>query len=303
MDNIFFLLSDHTFRIVSLGCSVLGICCGVLGSFAFLRKQSLLGDAVAHASLPGVCLAYLFTNTKNTEILLLGALITGIICIWLIQVIETYTKIKFDSILALILSVFFGFGLVLLSYLNKLPGANKAGLNKFIFGQASTLLIRDVKIISGISVVLLLLVILFWKEFKITSFDPDFAKILGFPSKELGTFISLLIVICIIIGIQTVGVILVSSMLIAPAAAARQWTQKLSVMVVLSGIFGGISSMSGTIISSSFEKLPTGPVIAVTASLIVIFSILFSPVRGVFFNIILNKKKKTYIKRYKGGQL
>ena len=184
MNMLNLLITDHTFRTVALGCSLLGMVSGILGCFAVLRKQSLLGDAVSHASLPGVCLAFLFTNVKNTEVLLLGALITGIVCIGLIQLIQNYTKIKFDSALALILSVFFGLGLVLLSYLNKLPGANKSGLNKFIFGQASTFIKRDVNIILITGIVLLIIIILFWKEFKIVSFDSDFAKTLGFPSKK-----------------------------------------------------------------------------------------------------------------------
>ena len=185
MNILNLLVTDHTFRTVALGCSLLGMVSGILGCFAVLRKQSLLGDAVSHASLPGVCLAFLFTNVKNTEVLLLGALISGIICIGLIQLIQNYTKIKFDSALALILSVFFGLGLVLLSYMNKLPGANKSGLNKFIFGQASTFIKRDVDIIFITGIILLIIIILFWKEFKIVSFDSDFAKTLGFPSKKI----------------------------------------------------------------------------------------------------------------------
>ena len=185
MNILTLLITDHTFRTVALGCLLLGMVSGILGCFAVLRKQSLLGDAVSHASLPGVCLAFLLTNVKNTEVLLLGALITGIVCIGLIQLIQNYTKIKFDSALALILSVFFGLGLVLLSYLNKLPGANKSGLNKFIFGQASTFIKRDVNIILITGIFLLIIIILFWKEFKIVSFDSDFAKTLGFPSKKI----------------------------------------------------------------------------------------------------------------------
>lgn len=207
MNILNLLVTDHTFRTVALGCSLLGMVSGILGCFAVLRKQSLLGDAVSHASLPGVCLAFLLTNVKNTEVLLLGALISGIICIGLIQLIQNYTKIKFDSALALILSVFFGLGLVLLSYMNKLPGANKSGLNKFIFGQASTFIKRDVDIIFITGIILLIIIILFWKEFKIVSFDSDFAKTLGFPSKKIEILISVLIVTTVIIGIQAAGVL------------------------------------------------------------------------------------------------
>ena len=278
----------HTFRTVALGCSLLGMVSGILGCFAVLRKQSLLGDAVSHASLPGVCLAFLFTNVKETEVLLFGALVTGVICIGLIQLIQNYTKIKFDSALALILSVFFGLGLVLLSYMNKLPGSNKSGLNKFIFGQASTFIERDVNVIFIAGIVLLAIIMLFWKEFKLVSFDSDFAKTLGFPSKKIEILISVLIVATVIIGIQAAGVILISAMLISPAVAARQWTDKLSVMVVLSAIFGGISGFFGTLISISQENLPTGPIIVVIISLIVLFSILFSNKRGIIFKIIRN---------------
>lgn len=283
---------DHTFRTVALGCSLLGMVSGILGCFAVLRKQSLLGDAVSHASLPGVCLAFLFTNVKETEVLLFGALVTGVICIGLIQLIQNYTKIKFDSALALILSVFFGLGLVLLSYMNKLPGSNKSGLNKFIFGQASTFIERDVNVIFITGIILLVIIVLFWKEFKLVSFDSDFAKTLGFPSKKIEILISVLIVATVIIGIQAAGVILISAMLISPAVAARQWTDKLSVMVILSAIFGGISGFFGTLISISQENLPTGPIIVVIISLIVLFSILFSNKRGIIFKIIKNNQKR-----------
>ena len=282
----------HTFRTVALGCSLLGMVSGILGCFAVLRKQSLLGDAVSHASLPGVCLAFLFTNVKETEVLLFGALVTGVICIGLIQLIQNYTKIKFDSALALILSVFFGLGLVLLSYMNKLPGSNKSGLNKFIFGQASTFIERDVNVIFITGIILLVIIVLFWKELKLVSFDSDFAKTLGFPSKKIEILISILIVATVIIGIQAAGVILISAMLISPAVAARQWTDKLSVMVILSAIFGGISGFFGTLISISQENLPTGPIIVVIISLIVLFSILFSNKRGIIFKIIRNNQKR-----------
>lgn len=291
MNIISLLVSDYTFRTIAMGCMLLGIVSGVLGCFAILRKQSLLGDAVSHASLPGVCLAFMITHIKNTEILLLGALFIGIVCIGLIYLIQNYTKIKFDSALAFILSVFFGLGLVLLSYLNKLPGANKSGLNRFIFGQASTFVERDVKLMFYTGLLLLAIIILFWKEFKIVSFDAEFARTLGFPSKKIGISISVLIVVTVIIGIQAAGVILISAMIISPAVAARQWTDKLSVMVILSGIFGGFAGLTGTLVSITESNLPTGPVIVLIISLIVIFSILFSPKRGIIFKFSMNRKK------------
>ncbi len=297
MNIISLLVSDYTFRTITLGCMLLGSVSGMLGCFAVLRKQSLLGDAVSHASLPGVCLAFLIIRSKNTEILLLGALAIGLICIGLIQTIQNYTKIKFDSALAFILSVFFGLGLVLLSYLNKLPGANKSGLNKFIFGQASTFVERDVRLMLYTGIILLIVIILFWKEFKIVTFDSEFAKTLGFPSRKIEILISVLIVITVIIGIQAAGVILISAMIISPAVAARQWTNRLSVMVILSGIFGGIAGLTGTLISITESNLPTGPVIVLVISLIVVFSILFSPKRGILSRILINSKKRKMFRK------
>ena len=297
MNIISLLVSDYTFRTIALGCMLLGSVSGMLGCFAVLRKQSLLGDAVSHASLPGVCLAFLIIRSKNTEILLLGALAIGLICIGLIQTIQNYTKIKFDSALAFILSVFFGLGLVLLSYLNKLPGANKSGLNKFIFGQVSTFVECDVRFMLYTGIILLIVIILFWKEFKIVTFDSEFAKTLGFPSRKIEILISVLIVITVIIGIQAAGVILISAMIISPAVAARQWTNRLSVMVILSGIFGGIAGLTGTLISITESNLPTGPVIVLVISLIVVFSILFSPKRGILSRILINSKKRKMFRK------
>lgn len=286
------LLKDYTLHIVSLGSAILGIISGVLGSFAVIRKESLLGDAVSHSALPGIALAFLITQSKRTEVLLLGALLSGLLATFVILSIVRYSRIKFDSALALVLSVFFGGGIVLLSYIQKIPNANQAGLEKFIFGQASTLLKRDVQIMSVLGVILIILVIIFWKEFKLVSFDGDFAKSLGFNTDRITTLLFIMIVTAIIIGLQTVGVILMSAMLTAPAVAARQWTDKLSVMVVLSAIFGAISGIVGTIFSSLVSKLPTGPMIVVVISMIVLISLCFAPNRGLVWRHFRDKRKE-----------
>lgn len=295
MDILQIVFTDYTFRVVSLGAMLLGIISGVLGSFAVIRKQSLLGDAVSHAALPGIALAFLFTLTKRTEVLLLGALISGLLATWLIVMIDRYSRIKFDSALALILSVFFGIGMVLLTYIQRIPSSNQAGLEKFIFGQASTLLKRDVYIMLILGVILLSIVVLFWKEFKLVSFDEEFARSLGYSTRLITSLLFLLIVTAIIIGLQTVGVILMSAMLVAPAVAARQWTDKLSLMVFLSALFGAISGVVGTILSSTIAKLPTGPTIVVVISTIVLISLTFAPNRGLVWNYFRQRKSKREI--------
>lgn len=293
MNDVISLLSDYTFQTVALGSALLGIISGVLGSFAVLRKQSLLGDGVSHAALPGVVMAFILLGSKNTEVLLLGALISGVLATLFIIGIVRHTRIKFDSALALIMSMFFGLGLVLLTYVQRVPNSNQAGLKSFIFGQASTLLRRDINIMAICGLVMLTLVLLFWKEFKLFTFDSDFAQSLGFSPKKLNLLLSFMIVLAIIIGLQTVGVILMSAMLITPAVAARQWTDRLWVMVVLSAVFGAVSGIAGTAASSLVPKLPTGPAIVVCISIIVIISILFAPGRGILHKIyqqIENKK-------------
>lgn len=292
MVSIWVILADYTFQIVALGSALLGLISGVVGSFTILRKQSLLGDAVSHAALPGIALAFLLTGTKDINILLLGALISGFIATFLIINIVNYSKIRFDSSLALIMTTFFGFGLLLLTYIQKIPNANQAGLNKFIFGQASTILISDVLTILILGVIIFSFIIIFWKEIKIFTFDNQYAKIIGFNTNVINTLLSFLTVLTIIIGLQIVGVILMSAMLIAPGVAARQWTNKLLSMVILAAFFGMLSGIVGTLISSFIDKIPTGPMIVIIMSIIVIFSVLFGRVHGIWFRKRnLNKQK------------
>lgn len=296
MNGFLSLLSDYTFQTVALGSALLGLISGVLGSFAVLRKQSLLGDGVSHSALPGVVMAFVLLGSKNTEILLLGALVSGLLATLFIVGIVRHTRIKFDSALALVMSVFFGLGLVLLTYVQKIPNSNQAGLKRFIFGQASTLMQRDILLMAVCGAVLLSLVLLFWKEFKLFTFDSDFAQSLGFSPKKLNLLLSFMIVLAIIIGLQTVGVILMSAMLIAPAVAARQWTNKLWVMVLLSAVFGAVSGIAGTAVSSMMAKLPTGPAIVVCVSLIVVVSVLFAPGRGVLHRLYQRRKNRLLFK-------
>lgn len=295
MHTLYLIFTDYTLQVVALGSALLGIVSGALGSFAVIRKESLLGDAVSHSALPGIALAFMLTGTKNTEILLLGALLAGLLSTFLINAISNYSKIKFDSALALVLSVFFGGGLVLLTYIQKIPNANQAGLENFIFGQASTVLLRDVKVIAALGIVLLLLLALFWKEFKLVSFDIDFAESLGFDTKKITGLLFAMIVTSIIIGLQTVGVILMSAMLTAPAVGARQWTDKLHVMVVISACFGAISGIGGAIVSAVVPKLPTGPMIVIIISVIVLISLTLAPNRGLLWRYARDKKNQKVI--------
>lgn len=290
-------LNDYTFRLVAGGSALLGALSGILGSFSMLRKQSLIGDAISHCALPGICLAFLSIQTKSTPLLLFGALIAGIVGSLLIFVITSYSKIKFDNALAFTLSLFFGIGMVLLTYIQKKPNANQAGLEKFIFGQASTMLLEDIHLILAVGGVIVVLILLFWKEFKLISFDPDFAHSLGYPVRFLSFLLLSMTVIVIIAGLQMVGVVLMSAMLIAPAAAARQWTDRLGVMVGLAAFFGGLSGLIGTTLSSLYDKVPTGPAIVITISALALISLLFSPKRGILFSLFRREEQHAILLR------
>lgn len=286
------ILQSYTTQMVLLGTALLGLASGIAGTFAVLRKESLIGDGLSHAALPGVVIAFLLTGIKDIEVLITGAALSSIAAAWLITITVENSKIKFDGALATILSAFFGLGMVLLTYLQSLNNAGQAGLSKFIFGQAATILARDVYITSAAALIIIVLTALFWKELKLISFDVEYAKTLQIPVTFTLILYRSLLIMTIIIGIQSVGAILISSLLIAPAVGARQWTNKLGTMCILAGFFGMLSAMGGTIWSTSVQKLPTGPAIIVILSVIVLLSLIFAPNRGILWQIRKNRQSK-----------
>lgn len=297
----YFLLvyNDYTLRTITLGTAILGAVTGMLGCFAVLRKQSLLGDAISHAALPGIAIAFLITGTKDSAPLLIGALVSGLIGTFWIKSMVKKTPIKSDTALGLILSLFFGFGMLLLTFIQKQPNANQAGLDKYLFGQAATLIESDVWIMAIVTGACLLVLLLFWKEFKILLFDLDYTQTLGFNTRFIDLIITIFIVLAIVLGLQTVGVVLMSAMLLAPAAAARQWTNSLSIMVFLAAVFGALSGVLGTAISASQDNLSTGPIIVLVASVFVVCSFIFSPNRGLLFKQIRFLKNRRDLKLHK----
>ena len=290
------LLSDYTLRTVALGAAVLGLVSGSLGTFAVLRKQSLLGDAISHAALPGIALAFLVTGAKSSLALMLGAMAAGWIATLLVMGITSATRISYDSALGTVLSVFFGFGLVLLTMIQKMPDANQAGLDTFLFGQAAALVQEEVYIMCILGAIALIPILLLWKEFTVLAFDPEYGRTLGFPIRALDVLMTTLFVISIVIGLQTVGVVLMSAMIIAPAVAARQWTDRLGIMLTLGGLFGALSGISGAYLSSTIPRLPTGPTIVLCVSTLVFFSLLLAPNRGLIWRWFRNRRNAQKLK-------
>jgi manganese/zinc/iron transport system permease protein len=283
MDLIYELITNYTLRTVALGAATLGVVGGGLGTYAVLRGQSLLGDAISHAALPGIAVAFLLTGSKAPLVLMLGAAGAGTLAALLILGVTNATRVKYDSALALMLSVFFGIGLVLLTYIQHHAGASQAGLDAFLFGQAAALVENDVLTMAGLGGAALLVMLAFWKEFKLLAFDPDFGASLGVPMRTLDVVLTTLLVVAIVIGLQTVGVVLMSAVIIAPAAAARQWTDRLGAMVGLAAAFGAASGVSGAVLSASVANLPTGPTIVLCMGAVVVLSLLGAPNRGLLW--------------------
>jgi manganese/zinc/iron transport system permease protein len=290
------LLFDYTLRTVALGAAVLGLVSGALGAFAVLRRQSLLGDAISHAALPGIVLAFMLTGTKAPLVLILGAAVAGWIGTLLVMTIVARTRVPEDSALGIVLSVFFGVGLVLLTFVQQEPDAAQAGLDSFLFGQAATLVQSDVVVLAGLGAIALLAVFVFWKEFKLLSFDREFGAALGFPMGVVDVLLTTFLVLAIVIGLQTVGVVLMSAMVVAPAAAARQWTDSLRTMVVLSAMFGALAGVTGAVASAVVRNLPTGPSVVLAATAVVALSLALAPHRGLVWSGVRQRRNRRRIR-------
>lgn len=277
----FFSFSDPNVRFVTLGSLLLAASSAIVGCFTFLQKRALVGDAVAHAVLPGVCLAFIVGETKNPFVLIIGAFITGWLALVILDFIVANSKIKEDTAIGLILSVFFGIGILLLTSIQHSGSAAQSGLDNFLFGKAASMIGIDLIIFSSVAAVLILMVILLYKEFKLISFDINFGKAIGFPIKTLQLLLTTLTVLAVVIGIQAVGVVLMAAMLITPAAAARFWTDKLRIMLLLAAVFGALSGVTGAYISFVAPAMPTGPWIVLVISFIAICSFFLAPGKGI----------------------
>lgn len=269
------LLQQYTFQIVALGTVMLGLVCGVIGTFAVLRQESLLGDGLAHSTLPGVVGAFLLTGVKDTAMLLLGAIIAACVAEYIMY--RTSQKgVRFDAALATILAAFFGFGTVLLTRVQSMENAGQAGLNTFIFGQAVTMMQSDIWLMAICGTCIVGGVIILWKELSLTVFDPVEAQLMGIPIRKVRFFYRVALIVTIVIGIRTVGVILISSLLIGPTMIGRQWTHSLRTLVIIGAVSGSIVAFLGTWISALWGNLPTGPMIIIVMTGMIMFSLVLA---------------------------
>lgn len=272
----------YTDAVVAIGALVLGVVAGVLGTLAVLRRRSLVGDALAHAALPGVCAAFLLTGAKEPQTLLAGAGIAGLLAAVLMVGIERGGRLRADAAIGVVLSSFFSLGIVLLTAIQNRKDADQAGLDRYLFGQAAGLAERDVVVTGLIGIAAITLVAVSFRALKTTLFDPGFAGSAGLPVRAVELGMTALLVVAVIVGIRMVGAILMVAMLIVPAVAARQLTDRLAVLLPLAGLIGAGVGVSGALLSSS-ARMPTGPVIVLVGFGVVMVCLAFAPGRGLLW--------------------
>lgn len=278
------MLESYNTRLVVLATTLLGIGAGLVGAFLLLRKRSLMGDVLSHATLPGIGIAFALGTTmagggKSLGILLTGATLSGLAGVAVMLAITRTTRLRDDVAMGFVLSVFFGSGTAILRMVQSLP--NSAGLESFIYGKTASMVSGDFIVIAVVSVLSVIAVILLLKELTVLCFDQGFAAAEGWPVLLLDGILLALVTAVTVVGLQAVGLILVIAFLIIPAAAARFWTERLPVMLILSAVIGGISGWLGASVSALLTNLPAGALIVLTAAAIFAVSMIFGTARGV----------------------
>lgn len=274
------IVTSYGFLVVAVGTAVLAFGCGMVGTMSVLKGQSLIGDVLGHAAFPGVVLAFMVTRQRDLLWLFGGAVVMSIIAFSLVRLLRLVTNLPLDTNLAIVLSTFFGLGMVLKSYIQGHPeyaSSAQSGLQGYIFGQAAYVMERDVWAMLIITGGICLAVMMFYPQLKLYVFDEEYAVTIGLPRHGMEALLLLLTVVVIAIGLKTVGTVLISSLLIAPSLAALQWTNRFHTTLLLAGLFGSISAVAGTYISTAYKGMPTGATIVLVLSGVVLFSVLVGP--------------------------
>lgn len=302
MDPVEFF-GNHIFRMVFFGTTVIGVVAGALGAFAYLRKQSLISDVIGHAALPGALIAFLLAvaafgmDGRSMLLLIVGAVVTGTISALFANVIAARTKIAIDTAMAISMTTFFGLGMLLLRIIANNPFPGKGGIQHYLFGNAASITRADLTTSIAVGAFALALMVVFWKEFTLRTFDPVLSTMLGFRARVIDTLMFSTIVIAIVIGVKAVGFVLMVAFVVTPPAAARQWTNTLPAMVILSAVFGGLGSGLGAYLSISIGNVPTGPVIVLVLFAIFLVSLVASPKRSIVVTALRRARARQALKR------
>lgn len=284
--EVLLLRAGYNANTVMAGTAILGAAAGVVGTFVFLRGRALISDSLSHATLPGIAIAFLAGTTIGVEarslpLLLAGATATGLIGVAVMHALTRLPRMTEDSAIAAVLGSFFGAGVVLLSYVQTLPLAGQAGLHHFLLGQAAAMARSEAIAIAALAAAALVLVVVFFKEFRLVAFDRDFAAGMGWPVTKIDLGMAALGVAITVIGLQTVGLVMIVALLVVPPVAARFWSNDVRTVAVLAGAFGAASAYLGAAASYGFSDMPTGAAIVLAAGFFAVTSLLFAPRRGV----------------------
>ncbi|MGI9471232.1 MAG: metal ABC transporter permease [Rubripirellula sp.] len=273
--------------VVLAGTMLLGVAAGITGTFLMLRRRSLAGDVIGHSALPGVAIAFLIYAAvapdagKSLPAMLLGGGIASGLGMLSVLWLRNVGRLPEDAVLAIVLSTFFGMGVVMLSIVQASPTGSQAGLRDFIFGQAAAIRISDVKLLATIAGIAIVTSSLLMKEWTLMCFDEGLARVLGYPIRLLDLLLMTLVVAVCVAGMQAVGLLLIVALLIIPPSAARFWSDSIRPNIWLSAMFGALSATAGGIASALIPKLSTGAIIVVAAALLLAFSILFGTKHGL----------------------
>lgn len=276
--------------VVALGAAALGLAAGVLGSLAVLQERSLVADALAHAALPGVALAFLLTGVKDPTILLIGAAIAALVGALLMVGVQRTTRLRPDAAIGVVLTGSFCLGIVLLTLIASRAGAQQAGLERYLFGQAAGLAARDVAVMLVLSLVAISIVALAIRPLRAAMFDRSFAASIGMPVRAIEIVSTTLVVAAIVVGLRAVGAILMVAMLVVPAITARQLTDRLIPLLALAGAIGAGVGVTGAI-GAGRAGLPTGPVIVLIGTAVAVVAILLAPRRGVLWRALRRRRR------------
>lgn len=284
--DVLFLQGGYNTTVVMVGVTLLGLAAGTVGTFAVLRKRAMMSDTMSHATLPGIALAFLAAVALGSEgrslpVLLTGASVAGVVGVVLVQLVARHTRLPEDAAMGAVLSVFFGLGFVLLSYIQTLGTGAEGGIAKFIYGQTAAMSAGDAVVIGATALATVIATALLFKEFRLVCFDPDFAGVQGWPVSLIDLAMMALVVVVTVIGLQAVGLILIIALVIIPAAAARFWTERLWLMTLIAAGFGAISGYVGAALSALMDRFPAGGIIVLVAGLLFVVSLFLAPRRGV----------------------
>ena len=280
------LTLGYNATLVTLGATLLGIATGISGTFLYLRKNALISDAISHATLPGLGAAFLLMtgaglDGRNLIGLLGGSAISAALGLMIVTWLTTKTRLSQDAAIGSVLSVFFAFGVVLLTVIQALPSGRQAGLETFLLGSTAGMLFNDAVLILVLGAITTSILVLFRRPIILVSFDSTYAKTLGISPQKTDYLVLAVALAVTVIGMKIAGLILIVALLIIAPVAARFWSEKSDTIILISAIFGGLSGYLGTAISATAPGLPTGPIIVLCSFVLFLVSFLLAPRRGV----------------------